>query len=351
MTNFATPHLCNSAPFSAEFIRYIKAVGRGEKLKRDLTYDEARNALRLILRGEPSLAQTGAFLIAQRVKGESVDEVRAFTDVVREEFAAPVKPTVNDLLDLATPYDGKAKTAQLAPAVALTLAAAGVPVLLHGAANVPTKCGVTVGAVLNALGVRTNGTVAQAAADVDQYGIGYIDASQFAPAWDALTPLRHHFGLRTVFNTVEKFFNPANAPYQISGFFHANYVDRIRGEQTGAKLSYIVQGEEGSIEMAAGRRTRVFAVSAENDLILDPSIVGLPQREKIALPPTLSEHVALNATVLTGKSNPATDQVAFTVGTLLFLLNRSTTISAGFETAQTLLSAGKAQQILHSAQA
>ncbi|MGB1253072.1 MAG: anthranilate phosphoribosyltransferase [Candidatus Promineifilaceae bacterium] len=337
--------------FSAEFIPYIKAVGRGEKLKRDLSYNEARNALRLILQGKPSLAQTGAFLIAQRVKGESVDEVRAFTDVVREEFTTPVKPSVNHLLDLATPYDGKAKTAQLAPAVALTLAAAGVPVLLHGAANVPTKCGVTVGMVLQALGLRTNGTVAQAAADVDRVGVGYIDASQFAPAWDALIPLRHHFGLRTVFNTVEKFFNPANAPYQISGFFHANYVDRIRAQQTGARLSYIVQGEEGSVEMAAGRRSRIFAISAENDLTLDPSAVGLPQREKIQLPPTLSKHTQLNATILAGNPSPATDQVAFTVGTILFLLKHTATITSGYETAQTLLSSGKVQQTLNSAQA
>ena len=334
---------------SSDFIPYIKAVGRGEKLKRDLTYDEARDALRLILRGVATPAQSGAFLIAQRVKGESVDEVRAFTDVVREEFSERVRPTIPNLLDLATPYDGKAKTAQLAPAVALTLAAAGVPILLHGAANIPTKYGITVGMVLQALGVPSNHTTTQAAAAVDRVGIAYIDASQFAPAYNALTPLRHQFGLRTVFNTVEKFFNPADAPYQISGFFHANYVDRIRSVQTGRELSYIVQGEEGSVEVAAGRRSRVFGISAEADLTLDPSIVGLPQREKIQLPAQVTLHAGLNHSVLSGTNSPATDQVAFTVGTILFLLKQATSIADGFETANRLLSSGAAYRQLEFA--
>ena len=143
---------------STAFIPYIKAVGKGEKLKRDLTYDEARDALRLILSRQATDAQIGAFLIAQRVKGEAVDEINGFIDVARTEFIQSAQPTVEGLLDLALPYDGKAKTAQLGPAIALILAAAGVPVILHGDENIPTKSGVTPGAVLAELGVHTTGT-------------------------------------------------------------------------------------------------------------------------------------------------------------------------------------------------
>ena len=93
--------------------------------------------------------------------------------------------------------------------------------------------------------------------------MGYLAAHRFVPAWHELLPLRRQFGLRTVLNSVEKLFNPANAPYQISGFFHGNYIDRLRTTQTGTRCSWMVQGEEGSIEMAAGRKTHIFAVVEE----------------------------------------------------------------------------------------
>ena len=96
---------------SDSFQPYIQAVGRGEKLKRDLTYHEAKEAFRMILRREASDAQAGAFLIAQRVKGEGIDEIRGMTDVVREEFMARIYPRVENLLDIACPYNGKTRTA------------------------------------------------------------------------------------------------------------------------------------------------------------------------------------------------------------------------------------------------
>lgn len=322
---------------------FVKAVGRGAKLRRDLTYEEAKYALRLILNGEASDAQAGAFLIAQRVKGESLSEVRGFTDLVRQEFVQPLTPNVDRLLDLATPYDGKLKTAQLAPAVALVLAAAGLPILLHGATEIPTKSGITVGQVLQGLGVPTDLTPSQATSAIEQHEFAYIDARQFAPAWHELTPLRHHFGLRTVFNTVEKWFNPANAPFQISGFFHANYIEAVRLAQTGSELSFMVQGEEGSIEMAAGRRTPLFAVSAENDRIVDPADVGLPLRERIALPPELKQHVTLNQQVLSGEAGTATDQVALTAGALLTLFAYTNDLPSGYQLARVLLKEGAAQ--------
>ena len=325
------------------FIPYIRAVSRGEKLKRDLTYDEARDAMRQLLTGGASQAQAGAFLMTQRVKGESADEVRAFADTLREEFTEQLSPSVDNLIDIAMPYNGKSKTAQLAPAIAGVLIAAGFPVLFHGGEDVPTKSGVTVKHVLAKLGVPVGLNSAEATTYLNDNHIAYIDIRQMAPLYDQLTPLRQEFGLRTVFNTVEKLINPANAPYQISGFYHANYVNRIRATQTGDEISYIVQGEEGSIEMASGRRTRIFGVDSADDLTLDPSAVGLPERERIELPPDVDQHVALNRSILAGESGAAADQVAFSAGTILFLLNAVPSIPEGFAKAQTLLADGSAK--------
>ena len=336
---------------STAFIPYIKAVGKGEKLKRDLTYDEAYDALRLILNRQATDAQIGAFLIAQRAKGEAVDEINGFINAARAEFIQSAQPNVEGLLDLVVPYDGKAKTAQLAPAIALILAAAGVPIILHGDENIPTKSGVTPGAILAELGVRTDGDVSFASHMVENVGIGFISAAQYIPTWHALTPIRHQFGLRTVMNTVEKLFNPFNAPYQVSGFFHANYIERIRTTQTGLKASWMVQGEEGSIEMAAGRRTHIYAVDAANDVILDPADVGLPTRERLSLPPVLSEHVGVTTAVLQNKPSPATEQTLYTVGTILNLLGKAQTVADGFFQARQLVEQGKAQEKLEEARA
>ena len=328
-----------------ECIPYIKAVGRGEKLKRDLSYEESREALRLILTRTATDAQIGAFLIAQRVKGEAVDEINGFVDLLRSEFVIPLAPRVDNLVDLVAPYDGKAKTAQLAPAIALTLAAAGLPVLLHGAADIPTKVGVTVAQVLAGLGFDADMSIAAAERSVESRGFGYIDARHFAPAYDALTPLRHQFGLRTVLNTVEKLLNPANAVYQISGFFHANYIERIRMTQTGARASWMVQGEEGSIELATGRRSHIYAEDPAHDRILGTEEFGSCERIRIALPPVVADHVQLNREVLDGVQGPALEQVALSAGVFLSLVGAVEGIDSGCARAKELLKSGRAREV------
>ena len=330
------------------FIPFVKAVGRGAKLKRDLIYEEALQAMRMILRRDATPAQIGGFLIGQRVKGEAVDEVLGFTQVLHDEFIHQISPRVEGLLDLAVPYDGKIRTAQLAPAVAITLAQAGVPVLLHGAQGVPTKEGVTPGAVFRALGVPANLEPERVERMIETVGLGYLDAKYFSPAWHALIPLRREFGLRTMLNTVEKLINPANAPYQVSGFFHWEYIDRVRATLTGTQASWIVQGEEGSIEMAAGRRTRIFASNPEDDLTVDPNAVGLADKEKVQLPPEVAVHARLNAEVLQGQEGPGLDQVVLTVGVLLTLLRAETSVPAGVKRAVKIIESGAAGERLQA---
>jgi anthranilate phosphoribosyltransferase len=328
------------------FKPFVKAVGRGEKLKRDLTFDEAAAAFRMILQRTATDAQIGAFLIAQRVKGESVDEVLAFTQVARTEFMQPISPQVENLLDLAPPYDGKSKTAQLAPAVAILLAEAGVPTVLHGAEEIPTKAGITPGAVLAALGVAVDLPPHQVARQIEGCGVGYLAVRQFIPAWEALTPLRQQFGLRTVLNSVEKLLNPLNAPYQVSGFFHGNYIDRLRTTMTGTRQSWMVQGEEGSIEMAAGRKTHIFAVNEAEDVILNPAEVGLSERVRVEVGPDLQAHVRLNLAVLAGQPGDATDQVALTTAVILHLLGKTTDLTSGLRQVRELLASGAGERRL-----
>jgi anthranilate phosphoribosyltransferase len=327
------------------FKPFVQAVGRGAKLRRDLTVEESMQAMRMILGKNASLAQTGAFLIAQRVKGESESEIRGFTQVMRAEFMQRISPRVENLLDFGIPYDGKAKTAQLAAALAIVLAACGVPVILHGAEGVPAKKGITPGAVFQALGIPAL-PPEQVKNMIEAVGVGFMSAELFAPEWNALTPLRCEFGLRTACNSVEKLFNPANAPYQISGFFHGEYLERLRLAQTGTRASWIVQGEEGSIEMATGRATHVFAQDPSNDWILDPASVDFAARARIATPPSLDEHTKLNLSALYGEPGPALDQVTLTAGVILTLLQSAKDLQDGIHRVRQALESGAVERRL-----
>ena len=328
------------------FIPFIQAVGRGEKLKRDLTYDESVEALRQIVEQTCSPAQAGAFLVTQRVKGEAVDEIRGFTELLRSETITQIQPRVEGLLDLAVPYDGKVKSAQLAPSIAIVLAEAGMPVALHGDEAVPTKSGIGPGPVLRELGIADDLEPEAVERMIESVGVGYLSAPRFAPQWHDLLPLRRQFGLRTVLNSVEKFLNPANAPYQVSGFFHGNYIERLRVVQTGAKRSFIVQGEEGSVEMAVGRKTHIFAEDATNDLILDPGALGHVERVRVPAPEGVAGHATLNAAVLAGEQGDATEQVCLTVAVILHLFDLAQSMPDGIGRARKILATGAAQKRL-----
>lgn len=327
----------------APFIPFVQAVGRGEKLKRDLTYEESVEALRQIVEQTCSPAQAGAFLIAQRVKGEAVDEIRGFTAYLRAETITQIRPRVEGLLDLAVPYDGKARSAQLAPAIAIILAEAGLPVVLHGDEGVPTKEGIGPGPVMRELGIADDLEPDAVQRMIEGVGFGYLSAARFAPQWHALLPLRRQFGLRTVLNSVEKLLNPANAPYQVSGFFHGNYIERLRAVQTGSECSFIVQGEEGSVEMAVGRKSHVFAEDAADDLILDPDALGHQERVRVPGPADAAGHAALNAAVLSAADCDATDQVCLTTGVILHLFDLARNVPDGIARAKSVLKSGAAQ--------
>lgn len=332
----------------AGFIPHVQALGRGATLRRDLTREEACDALDRILGGSATEAQTGAFLIAQRVKGECAAEIAGFADAVRQRWMEPVSHSVSPLLDLAVPYDGKERTAQLVPALALTLAACGLPVMLHGDENVPTKAGVTVGAVLDRLGVVTDLSPAEAGSRLEADGVAYCSAARFMPAWHDLLPTRWEFGLRTVLNTVEKLVNPANADWQVTGFYHTKYIDHVRAAQTGAQASWIVQGEEGSVEMRSGRKTRIYGQSADESVILNPEALGFAQRVAVEPDPDPAAHAALNRQAVNNEDCPAGDQVALTAGVILSLFGRTADIPSGIEAARSALASGRAGVVLQS---
>jgi anthranilate phosphoribosyltransferase len=336
-----------------KFIPYIKAIGRGEKLQRDLTVAEACAAMHLILNGEATPAQIGAFLITQRVKGEHADEIIGFTQAARSH-CQQITPKVSGLIDLGVPYDGKSKTLQLAPAIALLTAATGQPVVFHGDRGVPTKCGVGPVELLLALGIDPNLSTDRVERQVEELGIGFLYAPQFAPEWHALLPIRQQFGLRTALNTVEKLLNPANAALSVSGFFHMNYMENISGIGGHvAESVWMIQGPEGSIECPPGRATRVLPAtsgpeSGQELIIIDSVALGFVNEGEIKAPGDAAYHAAVTRQVLANQPSAARDTAVITTALLLLLNKRVASLLAGVELASETLASGAAQRLLQA---
>jgi len=338
------------SPDMVRFQPYVQALGRGETLRRDLTREEALDALDMILDGRATAAQMGAFFMTQRVKGESSEEIRGFVDAVRARWLVPVCPAVTPVLDMAVPYDGKTRTAQLAPAIAVVVAACGLPVLLHGDQDIPTKAGVTPAHVLAGLGINTELAPRAAAGMLDAVGLAYCGAHTFMPAWHVLRPMREEFGLRTVLHTVEKLVNPASAAFQVTGFYHTKYIDQMRTVQTGQAASWIIQGEEGSIEMRTGRKTRLYGVAAEAMHVLDPEALGFPEKMPVEGGAAPAAHIAQNQAALRDPNSAARDQAVLSAGVILGLFGVCPTFAAGINAATQALTTGRAARLLARAQ-
>lgn len=180
-------------------------------------------------------------------------------------------------------------------------------------------------------------------------GIGYLHAPCFAPSWHALTLIRQQFGLRTALNTVEKLLNPAYAPQSVVGFFHRNYLLRMRPAIYGLfPRSWLVQGIEGSIECRAGRTTRLYpAADASEPLIVEAPALGFPEPDNTEVPTDPIVHAELTRSILANRPSPSRDTALLTAGVLLHLSGRADRLIDGIEQARIALADGKASQLLH----
>ncbi|MFD1177520.1 anthranilate phosphoribosyltransferase [Paenibacillus puldeungensis] len=326
----------------------LKEVGRGKRGARDLTYEEARAAATAIINGDASQAQIGAFLMAQRIKMESVDELKAFVDVLRSSaFRSPV----SEGLDCAGPYDGRTTTFMATLATAFLLASAGLPVTLHGTAPLPPKWGVTLPDVLREMGVDTTEAperLASSARSIEYGGVKFVPAEASCPPLGRLRPIREELGLRTILNTAEKLIDYSESPYLVFGVFHNTVFDRMA--QLIQRLEYrkalIVQGPQGSEDVYIDRPTRTYRIDGgEAKLhVIDPEAYGLdtplPSAKDTVW--SASDQLQITEQVLRGEAHPAfVNQVMLSGAVRLELAGRVDSVEEGIYTCKALLDSGK----------
>jgi anthranilate phosphoribosyltransferase len=339
--------MSNRDKHSAAFREILRTVGRGKKLQRDLTREEAREAMRLLLSDSVSDAQIGGFLVTMRVKEETSEEILGFTQGAHDLMEAFPKPDVEGLVDIALPYNGKSRNLQTGVAAAILLAAIGVPVLMHGADQIPTKNGIAPLNLLRTLGYPADMPPEAIKQSIEQTNFGVLNMEHVLPQWTALTALRQHFGVRTLMNSVEKLFNPADAPHHISGFYHSVYLNRMAGCLP-AENSWIMQGDEGSIDIRLGKKTRVY--QAQNDemleFMLDAADYGFPDEADLTTHPDPNLHADAIRKALAGARGAAFGQIALTTAVLLWMLKRVETIHDGLDIANEKLNSGQALSVL-----
>ena len=216
----------------------------------DLDRDSARGAMDQIMSGQATDAQTGAFLIALRCKGETVTEVAGFAEVMREKATRIDGGRGTKIDTCGTGGDGSG-TFNISTAVAFAAAGAGLCVAKHGNRAMSSRCGSA--DVLQELGVNVEAGPGKVAECLDEAGIGFLFAPLLHGAMKHAIGPRREIGTRTVFNILGPLTNPAGAKRQLLGVFDASLTGKLAGvlQMLGSERAYVVHGRDGLDEITS----------------------------------------------------------------------------------------------------
>jgi len=314
--------------------------------QRDLTRDEMLSVMHQIMGGELTPVQIAGILVALRAKGETVTEIAAAAQVMRElSTKVPVTGEANLVDTCGTGGDG-AHTFNISTASAFVAAAAGVKVAKHGGRSVSSTCGSA--DVLEALGVNVNLTPEQVAQAVHEIGVGFMFAPNHHSAMKHAAPVRRELGVRTLFNLLGPMTNPAGAQNQVMGVFHRDLVPKLARvlQQLGSRHVLVVHAADGLDEISLGGDTYV-AELREGDVseyTLNPQQFGLDNcsSEKLAVH-NIDEARAMLLSVFDNCDGPAKDIVALNAGAAIYVGGAAATLQEGIAKAQAAIESGGAK--------
>ena len=246
----------------------IQKVAVGPDRGRDLTRDEARAVMQSVLSGEVDEVQTAVFLIALRMKRESIDEFVGIFDALQSSIETVIAPVPN-LICLADPFDGYLRHVSMTPFVPSVLAACGFSSVLHGVVTVGPKSGVTAQQVYQRAGILVNQSSQEVATSLSELGWGYLDQAQYAPALSALIDLRDRMVKRTALTTLERLLMPikgTQSTHMALGYVHKAYPSIYAGiaQHAGYDSILLTKGVEGGLAPALNKPIRRFFCS--NDI-------------------------------------------------------------------------------------
>jgi anthranilate phosphoribosyltransferase len=275
----------------------LKRIATGPELSKDISYEEARTGMRYVLDGRVDPVQAGIFLIALRMKRETDDENRGVLQAIIDATHT-VTADVDDVLDLADPYDGFTRTLPVSPFLPAVLAACGVACVTHGVERMGPKFGVTHRQVLRAAGVAVDLTVEEAAARIADSRIGwaYVDQKVFCPKLHQLADFRTLIVKRPAITTAEVLAGPVRGrrTHLVTGYVHKPYprIYALLARHAGFDSALIVRGVEGGMLPSLRQSGKAFYYregGEERALDFTPAEFGIEQSLRAApLPPGLA---------------------------------------------------------------
>ncbi|MCR4282701.1 MAG: anthranilate phosphoribosyltransferase [Bauldia sp.] len=312
-----------------------------------LTGDEAREAFGIIMSGEATPAQIGAFLTALRMRGETVDEIAGAVATMREKMTRVEAPA--DAIDVVGTGGDASGSYNISTASAFVVAGAGVPVAKHGNRALSSRSGAA--DTLAALGVRIDLSPEAIAACIREAGIGFMFAPAHHSAMKHVGPARAELGFRTVFNLIGPLSNPASVRRYLLGVFSPDWVEPLANVlmNLGAERAWVVHGHGGLDEISPAGETKVASV--ENGRVrvftIRPEDAGLRRRsvEEIRGGDAAHNAEALRA-VLGGGQSAYRDTVLLNAGAALVVAGKAKTVTEGALMAAASIDEGQARERL-----
>ena len=312
-----------------------------------LSTDEMRGAIDLLLEGNVDPVQSGAFLTALKMRGETAEEIAGAAMAMRAAAISFEGP--EGAVDTCGTGGDGANTYNISTATALVLAACGVPVAKHGNRGVSSASGSS--DVLTALGVAIDGAPEKAKACLEEVGIAFLFAPSHHPAMRHMAPIRKALGMRTLFNLLGPLTNPAGAKRQLLGVYDRSLLMPIAEtlHTLGSVAAWVVHGSDGLDELTVTGESYVAVL--ENGLIEERTVT--PEEAKLERHPaealkggSPAENALALHRLLDGESGAYRDAVVLNTAAGLIVGGRTDDLATGARIAETVIDSGAAKQLL-----
>ena len=324
---------------------YIAKVVDGK----DLTEEEAKKAMEIMLSGEATQAQIAAFLTAMRMKGETLEELIGLASVLRDK-AETITPKAENYVDLVGTGGDCTYTFNISTTSAFVGAAAGLPVAKHGNRSISSKSGA--GDVLEALGVNIMAEPALVQKCVDEVGIGFMFAQLFNKSMKYVGQARKEMGVRTVFNILGPLANPSRAKNMVVGVYSPALTEKIAKAMSklGVECGFVISGNDNMDEFTLSGTTTVSEINGDDVKTYEvtPEQFGL---KRVSLEELRGgdgvQNAAITKAILSGEEKGAKrDIVLLNAGATLYIGGVADSIESGVKLAAETIDSGKAMKKL-----
>ncbi len=327
----------------ADLKPFIAKVATGEAL----SFEEAREAFEIVMSGDATPSQIGGFLMAMRVRGETVDEISGAVSIMRAKMT-PVHAPAGAIDIVGTGGDGSG-TYNISTCSALVAAACGLNIAKHGNRSLSSKSGAS--EALVALGVNIEISPEKIAECIDKSGVGFMFAPAHHAAMRFVGPTRVELGTRTIFNLLGPLSNPANTSRQIIGVFSKDWIEHLAHvmKNVGAEAVWVTHGEGGLDEITSTGTTWVAELKdgKVHTFEITPEEAGLKRSSLDELKGGDPEYnAAAIHELLAGKQSAYRDTVLMTVAAALMVTSEVNSLREGVIRAAEAIDSGKAAKVL-----